>query len=167
MRSPVLTLLFFIGLIAAYHNWGYFGHFGYDDLHYAKLALHFTNGSLDYSDHYAFRTTIIALTALSYGLFGMSDFSSALPALAVSIAILALVYALLKEKGTLTLVAGLALTTLPKWFIFYADKLMPDIYVALGLLGALYAIHEYRYNSRQNNPARFSLGVLCPRRPSR
>lgn len=161
MRSFII-LIIFIGLIISHHNWAYFGHFGFDDLHYAKLALQFTKGSLDYTDHYAFRTTIIVLTALSYWLFGFSDFSSSLPAMVVAITTILLVFSILKSKGYIPLIVGLALIVLSKWFLFYADKLMPDIYVALALMAALYAIHEYRYNNERRRTALFaSLFVLA------
>jgi len=46
----------------------------------------------------------------------------------------------LKEYGNTTIFLDLSLTTLSTWFIFYSDKLMPDIYVALAVFAAIFAI---------------------------
>ena len=156
-KKQILIFIAFVGIIITYHAFGFIGPYGYDDLHYAKLANDFKNGIINYNDHFLYRTTIVVLTSLSYSIFGISDFASSLPSIFISIFILFLVFSVLKEKGNKTLAIGLALTTLSNWFIFYSDKLMPDIYVAFAVIGALFSIHQYRYNSRNNNPFFYSL----------
>ncbi len=156
-KRQILILFFFIGAIILHHFFGYIGHFGYDDLHYAKLAHDFKNGVIDFNDHFSFRSTIIAFTALSYSIFGVSDFASSFPSIIISIIILLIVYKILSVKGNKALIIGLALTTFSNWFIFYSDKLMPDIYIVLSVIGSLYVIHEYRYRDINNNVLAFSL----------
>lgn len=150
-KKQILILIAFIGVIIIHHVFGYVGHYGFDDLHYAELANDFNNGIIDSSDHFTFRTSIIFLTSISYLIFGISDFASSLPSILISIAILFLIYNLLKDKGNLTLIVGLALTALSNEFLFYSDKLMPDIYVALSFFYTLYLIHQYRYGDKKRN----------------
>ena len=158
-RSQLFIFLLCVGAIVAFHAFGYIGHYGYDDLHYAELANDFRNGKIDYNDHFSFRTPVIALTALSYSLFGISDFASALPAMLISVMILFLVLRLLKNRDNKTLITGLALTTLSGWFLFYSDKLMPDVYVALSVIAALYVIHQYRFRTKSRPVVLYSLGL--------
>lgn len=158
-NKQIYIFLAFAAVVVLYHFFGYIGHYGYDDLHYAKLANDFKNGMVDYSDHYSFRITIILLTAISYMLLGISDFASSLPSIFLTLAILFLVYDLIKEKGDKTIIIGLALTTLSNWFIFYSDKLMPDIYLAFSVFLVLYIIHQYRYKNKKNHVFVFSLLV--------
>lgn len=147
-------LLIYIVLVILYHLFGYTGHFGYDDLHYAELAADFLRGSVNFEDHYAYRFPVILLTALFYLIFGISDLSSSLPALVITISILLILYKLLKEQGPRVLIAGLSLCTFSNWFIFYSDKLMPDIFVALAVLWALAVIHRYKYKSDKRSTLR-------------
>ncbi len=156
-KKNIFILIFFILAVVAYHVFGYIGHYGYDDVHYAKLAVDFNRGIHDYTDHFTYRTPIILLTALSYSVFGFSDSASAIPSLLIAIAIVVIVYKLLKNKGPHTLITGLALTVLSNWFIFYSDKLMPDLYVALSILLSLFLIHQYKFSSRKKDPFLYSV----------
>lgn len=140
-------LLIFITIVILYHIFGYTGHFGYDDLHYAGLANDLVHGTVDFEDHYAYRLPVILFTSLFYRLFGISDLTSSLPAMLVTIAILIIVFNILRERGPMTIITGLSLVTLSHWFLFYSDKLMPDIYVALSVVSALAVIDNYKYKS--------------------
>lgn len=150
-------LLIFILVVILYHLFGYTGHFGYDDLHYAELAADLLKGSFDFEDHYFYRLPVILFTALSYLIFGISDFASALPALVLTIAILIIVFNTLREHGSMTIIIGLSLCTISNWFLFYSDKLMPDIYVALSVIWALAIIHRYKYKSERTNTALYAI----------
>jgi len=143
-------LLIYILIVVLYHLFGYTGHYGFDDMHYAELANALLKGSIDFGDHYAYRFPVLGLTALSYLLFGISDFASSLPAMAICITILIIVFSTLRAHGSKTTVIGLSLTTLSNWFLFYSDKLMPDLYVALSVIGALALIHRYKFKSKKN-----------------
>jgi hypothetical protein len=146
-------LLIYILIAVLYHLFGYTGHFGFDDIHYAELASGLLNGDLDFGDHYAYRFPVLLLTALSYLIFGISDFASSLPALAVTISILIIVFNILREHGLQVILTGLSLTTFSNWFLFYSDKLMPDMYVALSVIWALAVIHRYKYTSNRSHTA--------------
>ena len=149
-------LLIYITLVILCHLFGYTGHFGYDDVHYAELAVDLLRGSVNFEDHYAYRFPVILFTAMFYALFGISDLSSSLPALVITIAILITVFNLLKKHGSEVLIIGLFLCTLSSWFLFYSDKLMPDIYVALSVIWALAIIHRYKFESKKKPTALYA-----------
>ncbi len=73
--------IFIMGFMVLYHLVAYFGHYGYDYMQYAQLAKQIADGAftLDNGDHFSYRWTLLLPTALSYKLFGVSDFASALP----------------------------------------------------------------------------------------
>jgi len=142
--NVILGLFILFGL--AFHFIAYTGHFGYDDLHYAKLASGLNNGIFDAGDHYSFRSTILLLTALMYKLFGVNDFASSLPALLLFIGIQYIVFSILKKESKQQLILGLSLTTFSQSLLFYSDKLMPDIYVAFSVILAMYAFWLHRYH---------------------
>lgn len=134
-------------MMVLHHLLAYKGHYGVDDMEYASLANDLLNGQLDFENHYSYRFPIIFLTALSYQVFGINDFASALPSLFIGFLILGIVYKVLKGKGLKALLLGLFMTSLSPWILFYSDKLMPDIYVALSVLASLYAVWKIKYES--------------------
>ncbi len=125
-------------------------------MHYAELANELLNGNVDFEDHYAYRFPVILFTAFCYLIFGISDFASSLPAMAITIGILIIVFNTLREHGPNAIFIGLSLTTFSNWFLFYSDKLMPDIYVALSVLWALSIIHRYKFKSNRSKTARYA-----------
>ncbi len=138
--------LFLIGAlcIILYRCFAYTGHFGFDDMEYAKGAVKLLDGSLDPQNHFSYRIFPIALTALSYLCFGVNDLSSSLPAMLVGIAIVALLLSLLKSfPFYLRLLAIILISSIP-WYLYYTNKLMPDIYVSFCILGLIYAIEKVR-----------------------
>lgn len=156
-RAGYAILGLHIGALVLYHALAYLGHYGFDDLHYAKLAHRLMQGWVDYGDHYTYRLPILLLTGLSYQLFGITDWASALPSLLVATATLCAVYGVLRRHGLYALCAGLSLTTFSAWFLFYSDKLMPDIYVALAVLLALSILHHHQFWSNGQHPGRHAL----------
>lgn len=153
----ICILLFFVSALILHHIFGYTGHSGYDDMEYAKLASSYTHGIFDFNNHFSYRLPVILLTALSYSLFGVSDFASSLPPLLVTIFILMVVFFTLRDYGHLTLIAGLALTTFSRWIIFYSDKLMPDIYVAFSVILSLFILHKYKFGSKKDQTLLYSV----------
>jgi hypothetical protein len=118
------------------HHLGFFyGYFGYDDIYYARLADRLLDGNVDYTDHYSYRWTVLLPTAFSYYLFGVSDFSTALPSLLVSVGVLGLLYRQFKASAWVLGITILLLFSV-RWFVFYTDKLMPDVYVSFFLFWA-------------------------------
>jgi len=155
IASPSILLIYII-IVFLYHFFGYTGHFGYDDLHYAELAVDLLHGSVNFEDHYAYRFPVILFTSLSYLIFGISDLASSLPALAITITILIIVFSTLRNKGPKETIIGLSICTFSSWFLFYSDKLMPDIYVALSVIWALAIIHRYKYKSDKSRTVLFA-----------
>ena len=132
-------------LIVLYHFIGFQTHYGTDDLMYARMANDLMNGNLLLDDHhFAYRWSILGLTALSYQLFGITDLASALPAMVISIITLYLVYAATRQLNTLGTFMALSLFTLTPWMLFHTDKLMPDIYMSLGSLASIVVVNQYR-----------------------
>lgn len=155
IASPSI-LLVFTTIVWLYHFFGYAGHFGFDDLHYAELASELLNGNLNIEDHYAYRIPVILSTSLSYLFFEISDFSSSLPALLITFTILLIVFNILRYQGPAVTIIGLSLLTFSNWFLFYSDKLMPDIYVALSVIWALAIINRYKYKSDKSRTALYA-----------
>ena len=149
--NQIILLLAVLALFAN-HFFGYIGHYGYDDLHYAKLANDLSNGLVNLNDNYTFRISLIALTSLSYKVFGISDFASSLPSLLITSLILFLVYYVLRNSGRIALITGLSLTVFSQWFLFYSDKLMPDIFVAFAFMLALFILDNYMFRNNGKNP---------------
>ncbi len=146
---------FFVCCVIIHHYFGYFGHYGYDDMLYAEIAHNFTQGLFMFDEPFAHRFPIILLTALSYSIFGVSDFSSALPSMIVTVFLLYLVYDILKTFGKLQLFLGLSLTLFVHILLFYSDKIMTDIYVAFFLFLSVYWVNQYRFY-HPNNHQKFS-----------
>jgi 4-amino-4-deoxy-L-arabinose transferase-like glycosyltransferase len=158
--SRIILILHILALIL-YHAFGNIGPYGYDDMHYARLAWDLLHGSLDYNDHFVFRTPLIVFTAISYFLFGISDFSSALPTLIITSGILLVVYQILKDEGYVTLIIGLSLTLFSNWLIHYSGKIMPDNYLAFAMILTLYVLYHYKYKTHKNRPGFFALLFVC------
>jgi len=140
-------LLLFLTVLFLFHKLGYIGHYGYDDMQYAKVAHDFQQGKVDYDDHYSYRVPVVVLTSFSYSLFGVSDFASSIPPFMTTIFILIILFLILKDKNWKTIVIALSLTTFSTWFIFWSDKLSSDIYVAFAVFASLAILHRYKYNS--------------------
>ncbi len=146
--TSLYIFLFFVIIIILNHVFGYFGHYGFDDMLYSRIARNFANGVTMYDNSFSFRFTIILLTSLSYLIFGVSDFSSSLPSLLISVLTLYIIYDTLKKFTATHTVIGLSLTLLVNVFLFYTDKIMPDIYVAFFLLLSIYWIDRYRFYAK-------------------
>jgi len=129
-----LSLVFLV-----HHCFFFYGHFGYDDMHYARLSVNLLNGSWDMLDHYSHRLTVICLTSLSYSIFGINDFAGAFFPLLMSIAICMMILHVLSKHGTLIQALGLTLYFIYQWSLFYSDKLMADIYVSFFMTMAYYS----------------------------
>ena len=155
-----LILLMYLTVIILHHCFGYIGHYGYDDLHYAELSTNLINGSIDYEDHYSYRFPVILITSLFYSLFGISDLTSSLPALLITFSIIIIVFSILRNSSLKSLIIGLSLITFSDSFIFYSDKLMPDIYVAFSVISALAVIHRYKYERKRKRKTALLLSIL-------
>lgn len=160
LKKNLVWLLFFLfaALFVIYHAEAFLGFYGFDDLLYAELSANLLQGQVDWSDHFSFRWTILGLTALSYRLFGISDFASSAPAILLSLATLLLIFLTLKRRSGWAVAVGLALFTFNHWTLFYSDKVMPDVYLAFFSTAAIlvYA-HSVRNQTAWHLPVLFAL----------
>lgn len=145
--SSWLIVLLGCLLLLLHFCYFFYGHFGFDDLHYARLSAALSQGHWDAGDHYAYRLTLLLPTALSYRLFGVGDGASALPPLMMSAAILLVFHQRHGQRAGGLLLAILLYFSF-RWNLFYADKLMPDIYVS-GF--AFIAWHIYTQSKEQSS----------------
>jgi hypothetical protein len=148
-QTPFYIFLVFTLVILLHHFFGYFGHYGYDDMQYAEIAASLLRGEFIYDHSFSYRSIIVFSTALSYKFLGINDFASALPSIIISLSILYVVFITLKKYGSMQTIAGLSATVFTHIFLFYTDKIMADIYVALFLLVAVYWIDRYRFVSKR------------------
>lgn len=165
---------FMIGLmvyLVGYHVVGYFGHYGYDDMRYAALAKQMADGTFDLGngDHFSYRWALLLPTAISYKLFGVSDWSSAIPGWLCTFATLFLVWYVcqfaetwsgrLKGKMHKTVLTFLSIVAMSLYLLsygtlFYADKIMTDIYVAFAAFGAVVVLFHQKYVTPSIAPLR-------------
>ncbi|MBI5540570.1 MAG: hypothetical protein HY951_10965 [Bacteroidia bacterium] len=149
MKNYSIKLSVFLLLIIVIffnHFFGYVGHYGWDDMEYARLAKQWADGNFDLTlNHFTYRWTIIGFTGLSYMLFGMSDFASAIPSMFITVLSLAIIFWITRKMSKMVSVIAMSLFVLNQWTLFYSDKIMPDSYVALGILGAFATIWHYRF----------------------
>ncbi len=158
------TILVFIAsalILIIHHVYAYTGHYGYDDLHYARLANDLMNGHMDFNDHYSFRWPILILTALSFKVFGINDFAAAIPSLFVGICTQYLVYTIIKPYGIKALIIGLGLTALDGWSLHYSDKIMPDIYINLAVMLVVYFIYRFKFSLQSKNVRWCAFGLAA------
>ncbi|WP_420460063.1 ArnT family glycosyltransferase [Neolewinella sp.] len=160
MRTKLLLLAVLLGLIG-HHVYFFYGHFGFDDLHYAELASELLHGRVDFANQYSYRIVPIGLTALSYAAFGISDWSTALPALLASAIILLIFYRLFRFVHFWMLVLALVAYFGMPWNLFYSDKLMPDIFVSAFCFGGWAAYLQYRTKGRAGPQVQAVIAAVC------
>ena len=156
-------LFFYLISLLLYRIFGYTGHFGFDDMEYAKIAFDLINGNFDYANHFSYRFSLVLPTALSYYLFGVNDIASSFPPLIASGCTLLLVYKMLKDKPIYLLAIALSITLFSEWFLFYSNKIMTAPYVTLAFTFILYILYQLRTQSSEKqikNAFLFSLGLL-------
>ncbi len=157
-REGYLWLSFFILILIIHSLFAYTGHFGYEDMAYARMAdALFNNKAMGIND-YGKPWPLLILTGFFYLIFGVTDFASILASLVISSLVLGVIYAILKKTTRIILLTALALATLSNWFLFYSNKIVPDIYVALAVIFILYKIYQFKYLLK--NPAPVVTGLL-------
>ena len=145
--GKISILLLFLAILVLFHKFGYIGHYGYDDLQYAKMANDIRQNTIDYEDHFFYRAPVVLPTALSYSIFGTTDFAPAIPPFATTVFMLIILFLILKDKNWKTILIAFSLTTFSTWFIFWADKLSADVYLTFSVFTSLAILHKYKYNS--------------------
>ena len=140
-------------LLIVHHIWGYYGHYGFDDIvGYGYYAKQWADGQAFYlnEDFFSYRWGFIAPTSVFYALFGINDHVSALFPTLIYLATALLVMRIMRlEKSGVAAIAAL-LYGLDNWTLYYADKLMADTSVALAVLLAFSAIARERFEASQS-----------------
>jgi len=146
-----IRLYTFLGIIVflfLHHVYGYFGHYGYDDIMgYAYYAKKWADGQLFYlnDDFFSYRWGFISLTAFFYALFGMGDMVSAIAPTLICLATVLLIFKVTDsfrpEVGAIA--AGIYIVD--NWTLFYADKIMPDTTVAFWAFASFAVIHQVKF----------------------
>lgn len=153
-----IRLYTFLGMIAflfIHHHYGYFGHYGFDDLMgYAQYAKKWAEGNWFYlnEDFFTYRWGFIALVGACYQLFGMSDAVSALVPSMVFLSTILLIYKVLNKYPPVVGAIAAVLYGFDNWTAYYSDKLMPDTLVALWAFAAFVIIHHYKYVVKDKSP---------------
>lgn len=119
-------------------------------MEYARIAHQFTLGHFPEQNHFSYRLSLLIPTAVSYLLFGVNDFASVIPPLLASSAILFFILLFLKEQAPKTLFLALSFCLFSPWFLNYTDMIMPDIYVCLAYVAAVYFL--WRAEFEQGSP---------------
>lgn len=163
--SRLYTFLGVIAFLFFHHFYGYFGHYGFDDIMgYGYYAKKWADGNLFFlnEDFFSFRWGFIALTGFCYALFGMSDEVSAIVPSLVLLSTVLLIFRVLKANTRTVALVGALIYSLDNWTIYYSDKLMPDTLVALCVFAAFAIIHNFRYvrNGEASLKHAFSLSLV-------
>lgn len=132
--------------LVVYHIFGYFGHYAFDDMDYAYYAAQWAEGSISLNDDmFAYRWAIIVPTAISYAFFGINDTASSLYPLLITLATGCLLVYVASQFGKMAMFFTILIWGFNHWSLFYADKIMPDIIQAFGVLAAFVIYSRYRF----------------------
>ena len=140
-------------LLVLHHFWGYYGHYGFDDvLGYGYYAHEWAKGQLFFlsEDFFSYRWGFIAPTSIAYALFGVNDHASAIFPTFVYIATAALVMRIMRLEKSWVAALAMLIYGLDNWTMYYSDKLMADTSVALAVLLAFSAIARERFEASQS-----------------
>lgn len=149
-----LWVLLGLGLLLIIHHiWGYYGHYGFDDIvGYGYYAKQWADGQAFFlnEDFFSYRWGFIAPTSIFYALFGINDHVSAILPTIIYLSTALLVTRVMRlEKSGVAALAAL-LYGLDNWTLYYSDKLMADTSVALAVLLAFSAIARERFEASQS-----------------
>lgn len=152
----------FIAAVAGlfiHHAFFYYGHFGGDDMTYAQMAHALYAGEPDYGHPFTYRILPLLLLGLSYELFGINDWASALPAIGCTTIILVLFYRVVGRASVWLFLLMISCLLSMKWNLFYSDKIMVDVFVSAGIFSAWVAYLKHWRAEAWGRPVR--LGILA------
>ncbi len=118
------------------------GHYGYDDMEYAKIAHSILSGSFSLSEPFSYRLGLTVPMALFFAIGGMEDHT----ALAFNFFCSALLIFLVADSTTnhkQKLWAVFLLVTCYYW-LWYGAKIYPDSAVALCHFGMIWTIYKHK-----------------------
>jgi len=164
------TLLVLGAALLVHHFWGHGGHFGFDDMHYARLANQFANGIFrTTAGHYTYRWGMVVPHGVMYALFGVGDHTSAIVPLLATLLTLGCIWLLTDSLPVPARAWAMAFTAFSEWVFFYSNKLMPDVLVmtCVTVAAAVYYQHRFVWNGTKPVWAAWCtagalfLGFLC------
>lgn len=131
-----------------HHFYSFSTHFGFDDMHYAKLAHSVSVGSFETTmDHYTHRWGFIFPVGWMYKFFGVSDFTSALFPMVMTFLTVWLVWKMSATYDLWMRLWAVIFLITSEWVLFYSDKLMPDITVMFVATLIIYAYWSVVYHN--------------------
>jgi 4-amino-4-deoxy-L-arabinose transferase-like glycosyltransferase len=134
------------------------GFYFYDDLTYAKNALHLVNNTFSFSDNlFSQRIALIGATALSYYLFGVGDYATLFPPLLCTLISCNAIYFFLYKKNFLAALPAASVFAFDFYTIFFSNKLYPDVLVCCFVFLGLITLYAARESSEKN--FLYALGV--------
>jgi hypothetical protein len=130
-----------------HHFYSFSTHFGFDDMHYAKLAHAVSVGTFETTmDHYTHRWGFIFPVGWMYQCFGVSDFTSALFPMVMTFLTVWLVWKMSTTYDLWMRLWAVIFLITSEWVLFYSDKLMPDITVMFVATLIIYAYWSVIYH---------------------
>ncbi len=144
-----LTVVF---IIILFRIFGFFGHYGFDDMEYARMASDLLKGTPDFSNHYLFRTMLVVPLAVCYKIWGFNDYASSVPSLLAFIGIIFIVYKIVKTQPFGIQLISYSLIVFNPWTLFYSDKIMPDTLITTSFLWIVYLFYSHRIKNRFEKP---------------
>lgn len=139
------VLSFAIIVLFIIYNFGNSGHYGYDDMNYARIANNINQGETDYSDHYTYRWALTYPTALSYKIFGINDFASSLPSILYASLLFALIYLSIRKEKIGAVIVTFSLAIFSNWNLVYSIKLMPDIAITFSIVALVVVLFLQKF----------------------
>ena len=158
-KSNYCLLLPFFVLILVFQYFTFTGQDGWDAIRYAENAANLVQGESLLNHHFAFRTVPVLLTALSYSLFGISDFSTALFPMLTTFASLFLIIHLLVKQPKLVTITALVIYSFTLINLIYFNKLLPDLYVSFFYLLIYKFLRDIYFHKTQNTLSFVGLAI--------
>jgi|GEM_PF-6245646 len=146
-RHPAITIIL---TSLVYLLWkffyGNFGLNGFDDTFYMENAAQMASGKYPFlSDAFGWRWLPIFLLSISYKTIGVCDMSTAIPFIVIFILLLLTTYYLARDiTNHYAAMLAVAFLLSYRWLVYYADKAMPDILLALIVTSIIRLYYRYR-----------------------
>jgi hypothetical protein len=158
-KSKYCIAFYFFILIIIYHVIAFTGQDGWDAVRYAENAANLVHGKELLNHHFSYRLVPVFLTAFSYLLFGINDFSTAFFPMLITLASLLLLVNLLKNYPSYVIATALVIYSFTLINLIYFDKLLPDLFVSFFYLLTVKLLRDINFNKRAGWKHFFGLAV--------
>ncbi len=142
-------LLMSIIFLVSYHLISFQGYYGGDDLDYVRLAEKILDRSFSLtSETFSARIVPVGMLALSFSVFGISDFSTVLPFMLVTIGSLLILFFWIKQQTVNIVIFVILFFVTDFYTLTFAAKAYPDVFVVFSTLGIAWVLfgiycHEF------------------------